>query len=222
MIKFHLFIDYKSNTYSMKKFILSFVLLTICITSQAQYEPGDIDISLGTGFGLYGAKTNDDVADTSNTGSGLLNLGVNYSITQNYVIGLNIERNGFIFSNDSSDADNYGYTINYKINLQYRFINSEKNSFSFQGGIGVSSLKFGNKKTKDFVKGNGLTYEFGILFQHYYGEHIGLFINAGYGSYTYNKLYDQDGDLWLVDINEDSRTLSLSGVNARIGIQFRL
>ena len=204
----------------MKKVILSLVLSTIFISAQAQYEPGDIDISLGTGFGFYGAKTNDSDVDTSgvNAAAGLLNLGVNYTIANNYSIGLNFERNGFL--TDTTTA--YGYTMNYKLNFQYRFINGEKNALGLQAGVGMSSLKFVDENSTDYVKGNGLTYEFVLLFHHYFGERFGMFINAGYGNYSYKELRDQDGDLWLSDDNSESKTFSLSGVNARIGIQFKI
>ncbi len=209
----------------MKKiFASTIVLILLAMNANAQYEPGDIDISVGAGFGLYGAKASDGSQDSSgvNAGSGLLNLGVNYAILDKLALGVGFERNGFLTQNDSTDSDTYGYSYNYRLNLNYRFVNSAKNSLSIQSGAGISSFKFGDRKSGETVSGNGFTYEFDLMWQHYFGEHVGMFLNAGYVGYIYNELRNQDGDLWIVDENSDAITFSLSGVNARIGLQFKL
>jgi len=152
----------------MKKIALLFTCALFYVSSFAQYdtyENGDIDLSLGTGFGIYGASTNDvDEVDTNgvDAAASLLSFRANYSLTYNLAVGFVFERNGFITPNDSSNTDSYGNSFNYRFSSQFRFVNSEMNCFALKGEVGYSMFKFGDRVSNEYVKGSGLTYEFGL------------------------------------------------------------
>lgn len=210
----------------MKNIILLFTSALIYISGTAQYEQGDIDFSLGTGFGIYGGSTNNvDEVDTTGVDAacGLINVGVNYAIIDELSMGLSFERNSFVGqNNDSVSTDNYGLTNNFKFITEYRFVNSEKNALSFRAGLGLSLLDFGDHMVSTFVKGNGLNFELGLNYEHYFGEHVGLFINAAYANYNYKKLENENGVIWRTNNDTDNFNIKFSGVNTRIGLQIKI
>jgi len=209
----------------MKKLVLIFTCTLLYISGTAQYEQGDIDLSLGTGLGIYGASTNDvDEVDTNgvDAAAGLLSFRANFAVIDNLAIGVVIERNGFITPNDSSNTDSYGTSMNYRFASQFRFVNSEKNCLAVKGEVGYSSFKFGDRISNEFVKGSGLTYEFGLNWEHYFGEHVGMYMNFGYGGYKYNELVDHNGDVWRTNNDTDNVEFTIGGVNSRIGLQIKI
>lgn len=202
---------------------LSFLFVSV---ASAQTEQGAITIDLGTGLGIYGAKTNDPDANAEadtvgvNAAAGLVNFTATYSIIDDLSVGASFERNGFVVGSDSASENESGQSLNYRFVTQYRLVNSEKNCLFLQGGIGYSSFKF-EDGPDDTVEGDGLTYDFSLGYQHYFGETAGFFLQAGWTGYKYNELIDENGTTWLVGGTNDPYELTLQGVNIRLGLALR-
>lgn len=210
----------------MKKVGIFLMSTLLYFTGTAQYEQGDIDFGLGGGIGVYGGSTNDvDEVDTTggpDAAAVLFNIDVNYAVIEELSIGVDFERNSFITQDDSTDTDSYGNSNNFKFNVQYRFVNSEKNCLALEGGIGMSAFKFGDNISNEYAKGSGLTYEFGLDYQHYFGENVGMFINVGYGGYQYKELRNQANEVWRTNNDTDNIEVVFSGVNIRVGLQIKI
>ena len=209
----------------MKTYILLSIPGIFFFTSaNAQYEAGDIDFSLGGGIGLYSAKSNDPADSSTGIGAAnnLWNLTGNYAIIPELSIGYTFERNGFLGGNDSAGNDTYANSNNFKLNVIFRMVNGEKNALSLQSMVGMSVLKFGDNATGDEVKSTGMTYEFGLTYQHLFGEHFGYYLNGAYASYRYSKITDQDGDVWRTNDDSQNVILTLSGGTLRLGLVYRL
>ncbi len=217
--------QYKTCTV-MKNYILSLILVIFIFSSNAmaQYEKGAIDFNLGGGIGVYGAKSN-DAADSSGgigAANNLWNLTVNYAIIPELSIGYTFERNGFLGQNsDSSSNGGYANSNNFKLNVVFRMMNKEKNAFSLQSAIGLSKLKFGDNSGQE-ITSSGMTYEFGLTYQHLFGEHFGYYLNGSYSAYRYAKIMDQDGDVWQTNDGAQDVILTLSGGTLRLGLVYRM
>lgn len=209
----------------MRKLLLLTIGLCFVQMGFAQFEQGNIAITLGGGVGVYGASSNDPEDDTLqgiNAGSGLVELDVSYSVVDQFAIGVNLERNGFITSYDTVNQETYGNSYNIRGSLTYRMVNSEKNVLYLRGLAGVSMFKFGDNGDATWVKSNGFAYEIDLGWQHHFGETVGMFMNAGWASYSYKTLTDQDGNVSRNSDDTADLKLSLFGVNARLGLLFRL
>ena len=195
----------------MKTYLLS-VLLSIFIfaNASAEYESGDIDFNLGGGIGIYSVSSN--ATDTSTLGANTLwNLTASYAIMPNLSVGYTFERNKFLGTDDSDSVGAYAFSNNHKMNIVFRMINKEKNVLALGTAFGLSMLEYGNNQG-DIVTSSGMTYEFGLTYQHLFGEHFGYYLNGAYSSYRYSKITDQDGDVWKVDNSTTDAILKLSGL----------
>lgn len=207
-----------------KKTILSALLGLSTTWIFGQYEPGNLELNMGGGFGLYGGSSNDDDQDTTSgpdAGSSLIELGFSYSVQENFAVGLNIERNGFLTDNDTVTEDNYGYSYNIRLSPAYRFVNKEKTCFYVRGLVGVSFFKYGNHYDNSWVKSTGLSYGLELGWQHHFTEKVGMYINSGWAGYSYAKLTDHNGDVLRNNQNTEDLYLRLNGVNTRLGLVVR-
>ena len=208
----------------MKKTFVTIVILLSAISVYSQFKKGDIDISGGIGFGIYGASGND--TSDSNTGIQaacvILNLSSNYSIDDKFLIGLNLERNGYAVANDSGSSEPYVHSLNARINAGYRLANNEKNSFAVIGQMGYSGIKFGDKNSSDKVTSSGLGYGLGIDWQNMTSEKVGIFFKGGWYVYSHSKFIDQDGIVWKRSTGGENIKVSFHGVNLNAGLVFKI
>lgn len=213
----------------MKTHLLTAILgIFLFSSAMAQYESGDIDFNLGGGISIFGVKNNDD-ADTSGRGgaiNNMWNLSASYAIIPELSVGYCFERNGFVSvgnddSTSSGNNDASAQSNNHKFDINYRMVNSEKNALSLQAMLGLSMFEF-NDNSSNTLTGTGMMYEFGLTYQHLFGEHFGYYLNGSYSSYKYGELTDQDGIVWKTDDDSKNMILSLSGGALRLGVVYKM
>ncbi|MEQ8360282.1 MAG: outer membrane beta-barrel protein [Cytophagales bacterium] len=215
----------------MKLFITSFLILLISNTGFSQaLQKGDIDVHAGLGFGIYNFTIKAFETENADAVPGLLNAGAAYRISDAFALGIDYERNGFVTDADSNSkvvSQNFGITAGYSL------LNSDKNVLTPFFQIGATRLKFENFDNQDYVTANGLQLQFGLAWNHYFGERFGMFINASAPYYSYSKFKSSNGDVY-----EESRVVNdsqgnpvvetrvvdgyMTGVNIRLGLALKL
>lgn len=213
----------------MKSLILMTIIIVTCSNVDSQIlSKGDIDISLGVGFGIYTFTTNDYEDNSSAAVPGLLNVSAAYQISDKFALGIAFERNGFVTDADSNVK---ATSLNFGITAGYNIINSEKNVLQPFLVVGSSNFRFENFNNQDYVKSNGTQVQLGLSWKHFFGETVGMFLNFSIPYYSYNQFVNSNGDTYevsrLVTKNGapviESRVLQgvMSGVNFRTGINLR-
>jgi len=203
----------------MKKIILLFVsFIPVLIFAQA-VKKGNVEITAGTGFGIYGASDNESNNDTSQSDStavaALLDVSLKYSITNKLCLGFMLERNGF-----AHDSSNKAHSVNVGLNTQYLFVNKKKNVIYFDFLGGYSNFKYIDNGSKNWVTSNGLTIQPGIGFKHYFGKTLGFYLQSNYAFYSYKKIVADNGEI-LKNSKSEDYNLRLSGLNVKIGLMFK-
>lgn len=207
----------------MKIILILFILLLPCIVFSQAVEKNDIEIGLGAGFGIYGTSDNNPDADTTNENSmaaaGLLNFSFHYAIFKNFSIGILAERNGYITNKDSS---NKGVSLNLGLDCQYRLINKEKTLIFADIFGGFSNFRYDNLSYHEYVTGNGVCFQLGIGFKHYFSKTIGMFIQSNYALYPYKKLVDSKNNVLKTGPvnNQKDYQIKISGLNLKLGLTF--
>lgn len=203
----------------MKKIILLFVSIIPILTLAQAVKKGNIEITSGTGFGIYGASDNESDNDTSQNNStavaAILDVSLKYSIIDKLCLGFMLERNGFVH-----DSSNKAHSINIGINAQYLFLNKEKNVIYFDFLGGYSNFKYIDKGSKNWITSNGLNIQPGIGFKHYFGKILGFYLQSNYSFYSYNKLTSDNGEI-LKTSKSENYNIRLSGLNVKIGLTFK-
>jgi hypothetical protein len=211
-------------------FIITYAILLIVtpgtVNSQA-LQKGDLDIHAGTGFGILNLTTN-DFEDDQHTGvPGLLSLGVAYQFNEKWSVGLNYERMGFLTEADSNEK---AVTHNFGLISYYNLSNNEKNVFSILLDAGISSFRYDDFKEEDYVTSTGFMIQPGGSWKHYWGDHIGFYLNLSVPIAYYSEFRNKDDD--LLEVSEyDAQSmvirsrvfdLSMVGVNFRAGLVLKL
>lgn len=200
----------------MKKLLLLFVIIIPILTFAQAIKKGNIEISAGTGFGIYGTsdnESNNDTAKNNNTAAaGLLNVSCKYAISEKFSLGFILERNGF-----AHDSSNKAHSLNVGLNAQYLFVNKDKNIIYFDFVGGYSNFKYVDESSKNWVTSNGLNLQPGIGFKHYFGENLGFYLQSNYAFYSYKKLVGDNGEILKTSKSEDYN-IKLSGLNVKVGL----
>lgn len=203
----------------MKKILLLFGCLIPVLTFAQAVQKGNVEFSGGTGFGIYGAsdnETNNDTAKNNNTAvAGLLDFSFKYAIFKKLNLGFIIERNGF-----AHDSSNKAHSINVGLDVQYLFVNKDKNVIYLDFAGGYSNFKYIDKGSQNWVTSNGLNLQPGIGFKHYFGKTLGFYLQSNYAFYSYDKLVDSNGNV-LKTSNSNDYLIKLSGLNIKIGLSIK-
>ncbi len=215
----------------MKLLISTLLVIFFSFAAYAQaLQKGNIDVHAGVGFGIYNFTIKSFETENADAVPGLINLGASYRISDAFSLGLDYERNGFVTDADSNEqvvSQNFGITAGYSL------VNSDKNVLTPFFQIGATRLKFENFDNQDYVTASGLQLQFGLAWNHYFGERFGLFINASTPYYSYNKFKSSNGDVY-----EESRIVNdsqgnpivetrvvdgnMTGINIRLGLALKL
>lgn len=203
-------------------FLIFLLLLPVLVFSQA-VDKKDVEIGIGTGFGIYGTSDNNPETDTTDennmAAAGLLNLSIHYAIVKNFSIGILAERNGYVTNRDSS---NKGVALNLGLDCQYRLMNKEKTLIFGEIFCGYSNFRYDNLSYHEYVTGNGLCFQLGIGFKHYFSKTIGMFIQSNYAFYQYKKLVDSKNNILKTGSvnNQKDYGIKMSGLNLKLGLTF--
>lgn len=210
-----------------------FKMMAIFIVTYTNVESqiltkGDVDISLGVGFGIYTFTTNDYEDNSTAALPGLVNINAAYQLSDKFALGITFERNGFVTDPDSNIR---ATSLNFGLTAGYNIVNSEKNVLQPFLVVGSSNFRFDNYNNQDYVKSNGTQVQLGLSWKHFFGETIGMFLNFSIPYYSYNEFVNSNGDTYevsrLVTKNGvpviESRVLQgvMSGVNFRTGVNLR-
>ncbi len=214
----------------MKLLISTFVFLVISTNGLAQaLQKGNFDVHAGVGFGVYTITLNTFEKESDGAVPGLLNIGVAYRITDDFSLGIDYERNGFVTDADSNSkvvSQNIGITAGYSI------VNSEKNVITPFIQIGSTSLKFEDFDGQDYVTSSGTQLQFGFAWNHYFGDKIGMFANLSVPVYMYSEFKNSNGDVYeesrvVIDSQGnptvESRVVdaNMVGMNVRLGLALK-
>ena len=205
----------------MKITLFLFILLLPCIVFSQAVVKNDLEIGIGTGFGIYGTTDNNPDKDTTNENSmaaaGLINFSIHYAIVKNFSIGILAERNGYVTNKDSS---NKGVALNIGLDCQYRLMNKEKTLIFGNIFGGYSHFRYDNLNLNEYVTGKSFCFQLGIGFKHYFSKTVGMFIQCNYALYPYKKLVDPDNNILKTGPINDQKdyNIKISGLNLKLGL----
>ena len=202
------------------------LLISIFICNLVFCQLSNFSAGAGLGFGVYGIKTNDKSAkkDTNITDiTKLITLiRADFSITKRYVIGVKFEKNSYLTKIDSSKNAS---SISIGINGRFNVVNKEKNLLYFELIPAYSYFTYSkiiNKKT-DKIYSNGINFQVGFGWDHYFLNHFGMFINTYIANYNYYKVVNSNSNTILKVNNPPVNfTINFKGVNLFAGLLFRL
>lgn len=203
------------------KFIAIFFLIIPFIGFSQAIQKNDFEIAGGVGLGIYGTSDNNPEKDTSTESSmaaaGLINFSLHYAVINKLSIGILAERNGYVTNKDSS---NKGVALNIGLDCQYRLINKEKTIVLANVFGGYSHFKYDNKE--EWVSSNGICFQLGIGFKHYFSKTVGMFIQSNYALYPYKKLVNSKNEILKTGPVNDQKNYSIkiSGLNLKLGLTF--
>lgn len=174
----------------------------------------------GTGFGIYSLKNNDKSSDKSITATGIYTLGAYYSISNRFYFGVAYDRLGFATNRDSAQS---AHVKNVSLIFKYSIHSTEKSSIHFNLNTGTTSFKYLDNKTNTNVTASSLFIEPGVGFDHFWGKHIGYFLNTSYYFSRYNKIVNKDNNPLKVinDGFEEQLWIALSGMHLKIGLLYK-
>lgn len=199
----------------MKTFlVIAFLMLTFAVISQGQDKK--LNFYTGGAFGIYGGSTNDPNEKDStaiDAGCGIFSITGDYSFREKFYTGITFERNGFLTDSNSND---HAYSINLLVSGSFK-IGTEKNKFVFTVAPGFSFIKYQDGSTGNYVTGNGVVFQVGIQWDHFFTENIGMFIQPAFASYGYKELKDKNGDISKL-ANGNNLELKLYGINLKAGL----
>ncbi len=211
----------------MKKFILllfvSFLSLnTFC---QVNTNPHKLNMGLGFGLGVYGGQSNDinDKNDTTaiDAACAIIKLNFEYSIINTLGVGFSFERNGFLSNKDSSDNAS---SLNFGLSLKFKFISKEFNTLYLDVIPAYSYFTY-QKETNnhtDKIMSHGFNFQAGLGWDHYFGEHFGMYLSTYYTLYKYNLLYDDENYILKVNNPSENFKIKFSGMNVlKLGFLYR-
>jgi hypothetical protein len=212
----------------MKKTLMIFMLtlMALSVLGQGSNTTYKFSGGLGYGLGIYGGQTNDknETNDTSKVDAvcGIAKLHFDYTPINTLGLGFSFERNGFFTGNDTSgNAKSY----NVGLSIKFKFINREFNSLYLDVLPAYSFFTIENDADKNNINkwsSNGFNFQAGLGWDHYFGEHFGMYLGTYYTLYKYNLIYDQDGYKIGVNSPVENLTLKLSGMNfVKLGLQYR-
>ena len=213
----------------MKKLFTLLLSITFVLTGYSQaLQKGNFDIHFGTGFGVYSLKSNNYEDNSSGAVPGLLNIGLGYQITDNFALGLDFERNGFVTEADSNQR---AVSLNFGVTAGYNLLNGEKNVLQAFLHVGTSNFTFENLDNNNDVKSSGNQIQFGMAWKHYFGDVVGMFMNFSIPYYSYNEFKNNNGDTYEVGrttiVNGlpkyESRVFqaTMTGLNLRVGLTMK-
>ena len=207
--------------------LLLLISMNTISTSNAQaVQKGNVEASLGLGFGFYGTGNNIDDEINSIAIPGLINVRAQYAVAKWVSAGLIYERNGFLTDPDSTEN---AKSNNFYLGFTFRLLNKETTIVTTSLDLGLeSNYSYEDEASKQEVTSKGGALQIGFGIKHFISEHIGIGYDFALASYAYDKLEDSDGNVWQYNdagfgepINLVNVEVGFVGVNHRIGVTYK-
>lgn len=226
----------------MKKTTLTFVAIVLLITtSKAQkkaFHKGAVVVDLGIGISVYKTDLEDayngqvwngtsftttrikkDTSDVS--GATVYPLNIEFGLKNWLGIGARVAYSKYFSEKDSLSGIKIGVRgIDAGLALNLHLIKTNRFDMPIGVTIGYSNFMIDSKDSLNSIaKDNGLNYGVVVVPRFYFGEHIGLSINAGYMVYSYPSiLFSNKNDSNINNNNDRVFKLKASGVNIGVGL----
>jgi len=227
----------------MRKFtflILSFLLYLGAFCQEKKDQPSDnpykFRIGAGAGIIKYSINSNETFGSQSNSikddAYENLKIYADYYFVRRFAIGIALESNGFFTKLSSFDSVS---SFNFGIVFKYKFIDKEFNhlffeisplysSISFKNDIGISPVQNPSGYFDEYyvrITGKGLGFEAALGWDHYFGDHFGLFLISDFTRLIYSNLEYPVPPLTYNHYPQSSE-LKYAGFGANLGIIFRI
>jgi hypothetical protein len=213
----------------MKRLFIPFLILIsvmLCNQTAAQDKfstSGRINISLGTGFGLYNLSTNQYDDPDNGALNGNLQLAADLGFIPLLTGGVMVFRNGFVTDKDSNQrATIAGLGLYVHLNFARR----PKTTWFLTAGVSGTVFTYENYDSKGKVSANGSHVFAGLGFRRYFGDHVGLFTEVHVAGYNYNSfVYKSDQalkDQTLLTASGNKFGIALAGAEVKFGLVFAL
>jgi hypothetical protein len=188
------------------------------------FQKGSKNIDLGVGFGTYlltSILKNDILNPQSaivtfdESVKAILDLNVEYGISNKFGIGAQVGYSKFLFYNDNFIRAKLSLSsVDFAVKLNYH-LNEGKNDLFFGVGLGGTSLKRTGLATENF-NGLGLSLSAHISDRIFFNEQFGILFNLGYSSYFYSNLIFSNND------KVSNLKWNLDGINVGSGLVVKL
>jgi hypothetical protein len=204
--------------------ILISILLSSQTTAQEKFSTsGRLNISLGTGFGLYNLSNNQYGEPNKGALNGNLQLAVDLGIIPILTGGVMLYRNGFAMKKDSSEkATISGLGVFAHLN----FARTPSATLFLTAGLGGTVFSYENFNRKGKVTGTGSHVFAGLGFRSYIGNHFGIYSEVHITGYNYNSFtYQSDQalkDQALITPSGNKFGIALAGAEIKLGLIFAL
>lgn len=208
----------------IRKLFTVYFLFLFCHGLNAQdYEEfdtlsrNDFVIHASGGFGFYHLIHNDSNSETRITASRIGNIGVSYFLSNRIIVGFSFSRLTFAANKDSAESARTNLTA---ISLKYLTLSSKKSNIYIGITGGTSTFKFKNIKTNTNVTAGSLFLEPNIGFTHYWGKHVGIFVQSSYFYTKYDKIVNKENEPLRVTVNgkQEIFWLAFSGIKIQTGL----
>jgi len=204
----------------MKKITITFILSILIISvfaQQDQFSP-KFNLGVGCGLGLYGGWTNDDYEEYDSTSIDaaclIVKLHGDYAFINTLSAGFSLERNGYLTARDSSDR---AYSLNAGLSVKFRFVSREFNCLYVEVLPGYSYFTYMKESSDhhlDKITSNGFNLQAGLGWDHYFGEHFGIYLSSHYTLYKYNMIINSEtNEILQVNSPQEDFKITFSGMN---------
>ena len=206
----------------MKK-ITFFVIASLITISVFSQEKNNISgNSYKCNIGYYQGTSNEENSKKDTAACAIIKLHFDYSVIKNLAIGFSFERNGFFTNKDSSDKAS---SLNLGLSFKIKFISREFNSLYLDIMPAYSYFTY-QKETNnqiDKIKSNGYNFQVGLGWDHYFGDHLGMYLGTYYTLYRYSEIIDASNDEILqVNYPQEDFKVTFSGMNfLKLGLLYR-
>ncbi|MES2140151.1 MAG: hypothetical protein V4511_10630 [Bacteroidota bacterium] len=226
----------------MKKITLTFVAIALFITaSNAQkkaFHKGAVVVDLGIGVSVYKTDLEDayngqvwngtsftttrikkDTSDVS--GASVYPLTIEYGLKNWLGVTTRIAYSRYFSEKDSVSGIKVGIRgIDAGLGLNLHLIKTNRFDMPIGITLGYSNFMLDSKDSLNSIaKDNGFNYGFAAVPRFYFGEHIGLSINAGYMVYSFPSiLFSNKNDSNINNNTDRIFKLKASGVNIGVGL----
>ena len=178
---------------------------------------GRIGLHTGVGFGIHLLSTN-QIADKDVGGlTGNLRLGVDYGFTNWLTGGLVLFRNGFATDKDCNERASIGGVGVY---AHFNFARRPKTTWYAGFGLGVSGLTYENFNNQGKATTSGSYQTLYLGFRRYFGDHFGIFVQAGASGYNYKEL--KYNSSLLNNATDKKWEMLISGMEIQAGLAVAL
>lgn len=207
----------------MRTVLVFLLLLAVNQLTAQEYEEfdtlsrNDFVIHASGGLGIYHLKHNDPNSQTTLTAATIIDAGASYFIAQKINVGFTFNRLKYPTNQDSAQ-NSFSNLVG--LSVRYFTLNHKKTNIYIGSTIGTTTFKFTNLKTNTKVTSGSLFIEPIVGFTHYWGKHIGIFIQSSYYYTRYDKIVNKDNEPLQVTINgkKENFWIAFSGMTLKTGL----